>query len=154
MSLCRLHSSNIKISGHLKWFIAKLFQSFHEAMILQNSDFRISHFISVLTFSHQIRDGIWMSFMDQPKSANSRASMYWKSDRISRTIVVHCVSARNQTAQIPVSENTSFMEHTSSSFFFFRLLLFIRGCHSGCFQTSAQKIWQCFMPNALPDATY
>ena len=34
-------------------------------------------------------------------------------------------------------------------FFFFRLLSF-RGRHSGCFQTSAQKIWQCFTPGALP----
>ena len=30
----------------------------------------------------------------------------------------------------------------------------VTGRHSGCFQTSAWKIWQCFTPDALPDATY
>ena len=38
-------------------------------------------------------------------------------------------------------------------FFFFRLLPF-RWRHSGCFETSARKIWQCFTSDALPDATY
>ena len=40
-------------------------------------------------------------------------------------------------------------------FFFFRLLPFIRGRHSGCFSKHPHRnIWQCFTSDALPDATY
>ena len=52
---------------------------------------------------------------------------------------VHIASNPNCDEQISMA---ILKKITATFFFFFRLLPF-RGRHSGCFQTSTQKIWQC-----------
>ena len=61
---------------------------------------------------------------------------------------------RKETGRMSVEVIIEFLTNYLKHFFFFFRLLPFRGRHNGCFQASAQKIWQCFTPNALPDATY